>query len=76
MVNLIKAALPFLGLLGAAVLVAGGVVLLARAGESPAATPEAGVTEKTAPAEETVRIIPPMDAAALAEVETATFALG
>lgn len=79
MASVIKAALPVLGLLGGALLVAGGAVLLARGGGRPAPTPQ--VAERTtpangvAPAGETAGI-PPLDAAAPAEVETATFALG
>lgn len=93
MASLIKTTLPFLGVLGAVVLVAGGIVLLARAGEAPAATPQAGAAEKTGAAERTAVAekdvmpgetapaedsagIPPIDAAAPAEIETATFALG
>jgi hypothetical protein len=90
MPSVIKSALPLLGLLGGAVLVIGGVVLLARAGGAPVETPQAAVAENTAPAAEMAEAvptaeadsageaagIPPIDAAAPAEVETATFALG
>ena len=87
MASVIKSALPLLGLLGAAVLAVGGVVLLVRAGGSPAETPQAAVVETAAPAGETAPAakvdsagetagIPAIDAAAPAEVETATFALG
>jgi hypothetical protein len=70
MMSLLKAALLFLGLVAAVALVAGGVVALTRDGAAPSGTLE------DAQAEGTTRGIPPIDAAAPAEVETATFALG
>ena len=68
--NLLKAVLPFLGLLATAAMLAGGVVMLTRGGETLSASPEAG------PVGEGTRSVPPIDAAAPARVETATFALG
>ena len=68
--SLAKAALPLLGLLGVAVVVAGGVFLLTRDTASPVL-----VLEEDQPREAAVSI-PALDAAAPAEVETATFALG
>jgi hypothetical protein len=68
--NIIKAALPVLGLLAAAALLVGGAVVLNRGGETLSAPPEASREGETA------QSIPPIDAAAPARVETATFALG
>ena len=70
MMSLLKSALPFLGLVAAAALVAGGVVALTRGGAAPSGTLD------EAQAAGMARGIPPIDAAAPAEVETATFALG
>jgi hypothetical protein len=70
MMRLVKATLPFLGLLAAAALLAGGAVVLIRDGETVSAPPE------DSPRGEVARSIPPIDAAAPDGFETATFALG
>ena len=67
---MVKAALPFLGLLAAAALLAGGVVVLNRGDDSLSALSEEDPVIEAAPE------IPPIDAAVPARVETATFALG
>ena len=68
--TVVKAALPFLGLVAVVALVAGGAFVLSRVGESPSApSGETGTSE-------TAGSIPIIDAAAPAGVETATFALG
>jgi hypothetical protein len=70
MMNGLKGLLPVLGLLAAAAFVAGGVVVLTRDGETLSAPSE------DSPRGEVARSIPPIDAAAPASFETATFALG
>jgi hypothetical protein len=70
MMSLLKAALPFLGVLGAVAVVAGGAILLTRGAAAPSL-----VLEEGQPREATASV-PALDAAAPAEVETATFALG
>ncbi len=68
--SLVKAAFPFLGVLGAVAFVVGGVAVLARgAGEPPAPLSQDQV-EHRAPGN------PAIDAVAPAGIETATFALG
>jgi hypothetical protein len=70
MMSMAKTALPFLGLLAAAALLAGGVFVLTRGGDTLSAPTE------VSPTDDATRSIPPIDAAAPAKVETATFALG
>jgi hypothetical protein len=70
MLSLLKAVPPFLRLLAAAALLTGGAVVLTRCGDTLSAPPETG------PEGDVTRSVPPIDAAAPADVETATFALG
>jgi hypothetical protein len=70
MVSIVRAALPFLGLLAVVALLAGGVVVLTR-GDEPLSVPSG-----ESPTDETPGSIPPIDAAPPATLETATFALG
>jgi hypothetical protein len=68
--SMVKAMLPWLGLLAVAALLVGGAILLTRGHESPSTSPEATSGGQTSPS------IPPIDSAAPARVETATLALG
>jgi hypothetical protein len=69
-----KAAIAILGLL--LVVLLGAWLVVGRTGPSSDSTRQADPTGTTAPTPESQPAIPPLDAAAPTETETATFALG